>query len=302
MHRHLIALTILASSLTSLVSAEGTLYYDAPTGEVFFDIDLPDDRFITFDIRSEAGLLMPENFIRLGDPTILFFTSNNYIADNAGLGTFKPDGLYGIGSIYPPNVSESDFLADVTSTWGGVGDLELTPFATSFTRPTGVPRNDLSLPNLSEAWASSAELIYDATTGDVVLDTPGYLSVVDLRSDDSAFDTPSIPWADERFVSHFDPDSLSIVGLLEPGQYSIESLLPPGLGQTELLNSLSSASFRGAAGVGATQFDLETDSIAMSIIHVPEPTTALLICWIPILFQDVIRRNLVRITACNRLR
>ena len=182
-------------------------------------------------------------------------------------------------------------MADVTSTWGAEGDIVLSPFEIAFSRPIGIPINDQKLPNLSESWASFAQLDYDVTTGDLVVDTTGYISSIILTAgEDTEFDTPNIPWADQRFVTETSSHSFAIGGLMEPGLYSIEALLPPGLDQAELLDAISVASFHGAAGVGGTPFDFETDSIAMSIVHVPEPS-AFLMCWIPVFIAHALRRR-----------
>ncbi len=116
LHRCVILLVVCLGD-SGVASAEGTLFYDAPTGEIFFEIDVPSGRFDLFDIRSENRLLRTENYQRIGDPTILFFLNEGYIADNAGLGTYRSDGLYGLGAIYPNDVPQADFLADIHSTY-----------------------------------------------------------------------------------------------------------------------------------------------------------------------------------------
>jgi|GEM_PF-3327138 len=295
MVRSLVLPLLMALVVQRVAFTEGTLFYDAPTGEIFFHLDVPEDRFITFDVGSESDRLIPENFIRLGGPTIIFFAEDNYIADNAGLGTFKQEGFYGLGPIYPPNVSESDFLADVNSTYGTEASTELVPFEIAFERPSGVPRNDPSLPSLAESWAKSAQLTYDANTGNLAIHASGYLSGIVLESSEATdFSASATSWLDNSFSVVADSDVFFVAGLMEPGNYEIESLLPAGLDPDQLSASFESASFRGQAGVGVSPFDFDVASNAMSIVHVPEPAASLFasISWLAALV--VLRSHISR--------
>lgn len=65
-----------------------------------------------------------------------------------------------------------------------------------------------------------------------------------------------------------------IVDLIEPGNYSLGSILPANLTLAQLNSTLSTSQFLGRAGFKARRFDFETDGQAMQVAYVaaPEPS------------------------------
>lgn len=259
----------------------GTLYYDAATGDVFFDVNKDNGLFEGIEFRSRAGRIQTDNYRRLGEPTVLFSANETYIVDSAGIGTFRPDGFYGLGAIYPTNVSEEDFVSDVSSRWGGAGSLA-TPFDIEFARPQGIPRNDPNLPQLQDAWAEAATLTYFAPTGELTMDTAGdrggFITSYGIKADLAKLD-PAQAMSPGSAVFYADANELHGVGILGGGVYSFGNVMQPNLTPIEFTNAILSAQFRGSAGVGSTDFELQSaeGTVAFALVHIPEPATGLLL-------------------------
>ena len=274
---------------------EGTLFYDSATGEVFLDIQSENGQIVGFDLRSAEGLMITDNYLRLGDPTLLFFVTETYLSDASPPDNSRPDGLYGIGPIFPPGMSEADFLSDVTSAnWGRPGTSKFFPFEIDFGQPTGIPINDPDLPRLQSAWAESVALRYFAPTGELTLDTTGaqggYISHLVLMGDFLA-DQAVSPGFD---VWEATDELIYGLGLLDHGVYELGALLEPGLSPEELTDALSQSGWKGPAGVGISGFDVGSSAgrVAFALVHVPEPPGGLgLMCLMAILFASALRRR-----------
>lgn len=258
------------------VQALSTLFYDPPTGEIFFDVQGPGGRFTGFDLRSQAGLLQTDNFLRLGEPTVLLHVTSTYLTDAAGLGTDRPDGLYGIGAVYPQNVSAADFVADVSASWGSDA-TGVVDFAIEFGRPAGIPRNDPNLMRIHGSWAETATLRYVAPTGELVLDTSGedggYLGYFAIESFQRFRNDNAV--APQIDVWESGESTLAGIGLLAPGEHNLGAVLDIGLSPDEFTAAISSARWRGETGVGFGEFDLTlaSGSNAMTLVHIPEPAS-----------------------------
>lgn len=287
---------LLLVGLSGIVAAEGTLFYDPPTGELFFDLDVPEGRFITFDITSQEGRLLTENYNPLGGATIIYHVTNGYLADNAGLGTFKPDGFYNLGAIYPPNASQEEFLADVTSTWGSEASTNVVPFEIEFARPVGVPVNSPGPPIAEGDWATSATIIYNANTGELVMDNSqedgGLISGFVIESDELRFRAAASLDVTETYFESSDKH-LFAAGLIPAYAHRLGLVLEPGLSESEFADVVSNASFWSGTG-GTTDFQtLIEDSVAFSLTHVPEPNSSplALLAFLYVTATRSIRRN-----------
>ena len=255
-----------------LLADTGTFFYDADTGEAFIEIMKDNDLFEGIEIRSASSQLLPDNYLRLGDPTILFTASSNYLVDSAGLGTFRPDGFYGLGQILPANLSAQEVMDDLTAKWGGAGTPN-TLFEFDFSRPEGIPLNDPTLTNLQDSWATAATLKYDVRTGELSIENDGYITGFSIKPhDESLFDVdqivnPGLP----VFTSN--SSRLQAAGLLAAGKYSFGNVMPAHLTPAELGAIFKEAAFfaEAGAGVSSLQLDSSVERVAFAVLHVPEP-------------------------------
>jgi len=261
-------------AFVSSVSADGTIYYDAPTGEMFFEVDTPGTGITAFELRSNSSQLIHSQYQRLGGSTTLFKTSATTITDHAGFGTEKPEGLYSLGAIYPSNMTLDDLIADLT---GGYG-VGVTPhsFVFELGRPIGTPINDVRLaPLTDDAWATAATLEYNEGSGELTLVADGYLTSLGLKpSATSVWHGDAFGIADADTKTGFDGSYYYSMGLLEPGEYSLGALLEAGLSSDQFVGAFDGAKYLGQAGVGASNFDFATADSALSLrmVHVPEPS------------------------------
>lgn len=257
---------------------EGTLFYDSATGEMFIDAVWPNsETFKGYALWSEKDQFLTENYLRLGGSPDLFFLQPKGITEAAAFSGGFENGLYQLGAVYPANVGEEEFLADVRTQWGN--DLHYG-FNIEFGKPSGVPLNDPDLPKLNDAWAKAATLSYIAPTGELILDTGGvqggFVTVFGVRTSDGInVDDAINPKPGNRFDVR--PNSVSGTGLLPPGEYNLGALLTPNLSATELDLAISSSRFSGAAAVGSTDIDLLNSGGGqpqMSLVYVPEPSAS----------------------------
>ncbi len=278
--------TVLISALCALaasVHAEGILYYDPPTGEVFFDVDTNGQGFVGLAIRSPSSEIMPSEYQRLGGETILFLQTESHIADLAGFGISKPDGLFSLGAIFPANRSIEAVEASIAGGWGITGSIVGHPFVLREGRPEGTPINDPTLSRLDDdAWATDATLEYNAGSGELMLVTDGFLTGFGLQPSESA------TWYDDAFFAavagaRFDGSFYHSIGLLEPGEYPLGAVLDPGLTPTELGDAFDKAVYLGQAGVGVSTLNLASTGQSLDLVHVPEPAFGHLpLLWIAV--------------------
>lgn len=128
-------------------------------------------------------------------------------------------------------------------------------------------------------WAQSALLVYNRSTGEVVLDTTsddsGYITGYNLTSD-AAFQIASYrPALDVPFSSSSDSLMWLVHDVVEPGRYNLGAVLPRGLTATEFEESFLEAEFLGRAGFLSRSFDFATEGVQFrfAVITVPEPST-----------------------------
>lgn len=256
-----------------------TLYYDAPSGEVFVNIEKENELFEGIEFRSKGAQIQTDNYLRLGEPTVLYRLREDYLVDSAGIGSFRPAGFYALGAIYPANLSEAEFTDDITAKWGGAGVRSRLFESIEFARPTGVPRNDPNLPKLEDSWASAGTLTYVAPTGELIMDLGGagggFITAFSIKTTTSAIQTDDLLSVGAAVFESGD-DRLQGAGVMGGQSYSFGNALPANLTAEEFSASISEALFLGEAGVGAINFNLGSSQAATSLalVHIPEPHAA----------------------------
>jgi len=276
----------LTSLCFSSVVFASDLFYDAESGEIFLNvISDQTDRFSGFEMSSGAGRFVTENYRRLGGPTDLFRLSPTGITEGGAFVGGYENGLYRLGAIYPENVSDEEFISDVSAVWAELGSTTTQLFATEFGRPSGIPLNDDGVQQI-DRWATSVSLLYWEPTGELILSSDGenggYINAFGIHgtfTDIATFDEGGRFTATNGKIESF--------GLVPPGTYSFGEVLPSNLTQQELSNSLSSADFIAEASDG--QIAIEREGIAMNISIVPEPTSCfatLLGCLTPFVLRQ----------------
>lgn len=264
-------------------SSEGvdraTLYYDAPSGEVFVNIEKENELFEGIEFRSKGAQIQTDNYLRIGEPTVIYRLREDYLVDSAGIGSFRPAGFYALGAIYPANLSEDDFTDDITAKWGGAGVPSRLFESIEFSRPSGVPRNDPNLPKLQDSWASAGTLTYVAPTGELIMDLGGddggFITAFSIKTSMDAIQTDELLSVGAA-VFESDEGRLQGAGVMGGQSYSFGNVLPANLSSDDFVASISEALFLGEAGVGAINFDLGASQAAasFSLVHIPEPHAA----------------------------
>jgi len=263
-----------------------TFFYDPGTGNVSFDTA----ETISGEVLAYALYLYPEytpitfryeNHISLTGSPLMFSD-----ADDAQEAMFTPiSGFLTIGDILPPGLSEGTWLTLFTQPTGSAGYSPGFGFPGSHAKEFeyGLPdrefdnRWDIVDPDTLD-WATEASLVYREDSGEVLVDTRGtnggHFSGFSLHTDD-LFEhgnfTP--PW--ESLIQTITSDRLIMFGnALEPGLYSLGSVLDAGLTETEYQNFFTEAKFYGQAGFSG-DLDLETEGQVFSMVYVaiPEPTS-----------------------------
>ncbi|MEO1497683.1 MAG: hypothetical protein AAFV43_11095 [Planctomycetota bacterium] len=283
-------------AIGGLCSASGgvlTAYYDPFTGAVALDtLTTRNGEALMYafeldplatDIRFNA-----DNWVRLSGST-LFMQTELVISE----GTLSPplNGYYTIGEILPPGIDEA--------TWQSL-------FARPNAEPGSLIYNDilgggLGLPSEfiyglpdrpfdnrwdvvdpdSLDWAAAATLVYDATSGELVLDTTGpdggHIASFTLRSDDAflADNYAPLPTPTSPINSATSGSVFVSADAIEPGAYSLGAILEAGLSQAEFEALFNEATFIARAGFGQASFDFATYGVSMSLEYValvPEPS------------------------------
>ncbi len=259
-------------SLFCFVASASDLFYDGQTGDIFLNIPPNgNESFAGFSLSSSERLFDAASYRRLGGPTDLFIVDEGNITEGGALVGGYPKGLYRLGMIYPENVSEAAFIADITGQWANLGSTESQALSLNYGRPDGVALNEDGIAQVDQ-WASVVSLTYLAPTGELLLSTDGAdggfvmaFQIVGSFTGEATFDKGG------RFTSS--DDVLESFGLVPPGTYSFGKVLPSGLAEADLANWLTEAQFLTQPDIG--QLIVEWDGTPMNVAFVPEPSALL---------------------------
>jgi len=270
---------------------DADLYYDPATGEVFVDTaDTWTGGIIAYAIEVDPDQpirLIPENFTPFLITPLIVAAAPHQIGENSLALT---SGLYSMGNVLPAGISESDYLTMwkfpyYIAVFGGGDRRGSGPFDLFYGPAPGVPMNDPNLPDLNNlTWATAATILYDAGTGDVVIDTTGpnggYITGFLLESDDRFIDTAFTP-PPQAVAAYGYHDAVSVLSPpLPPDYYEIGQILERGLDYDQITQLFSAAWFVGPGGIGSTDFDFANEGAAFSFVVVPEPASILLLTLI----------------------
>ena len=290
--------SVLLLSVLSSLAGGGSIFYASESGEVFLDVNQPGvERFAGFDMRSSAGRFLDANYRRLGGATDLFRVSNRNIVEGGALVGGYAAGLYHLGEIYPPGLSEVDVANDLSGVWAVLGETSTQPLDVISGRPTGIPLNVEGIQQV-ERWATDVTLSYYPHSGELIVssdgDTGGHITL--FRIDGDFNGNPAVnPNEDARFShSH---SHVELIGLTAPGSYSLGPILPPLLTPDELALALDRAVFASQLGVGVADIDVVARS-AMQITFVPEPDLAIAVLAVQ-LACCLVRRHPRLSSACS---
>jgi hypothetical protein len=282
------------SGLASTAWATLKFYYDPVTGSVSFDTsESRSGGLYIYALAIDApapAIFRPENLIRLSTTTLYDHSTRN-ISDATFTNPWQ--GLYTIGNILPPGLSEqfwtTSFLQankpgltyeyEYSDVVGG-GEPPAAEFI--YGAPSGEFKNrwDLVDPN-TLSWATSAKLVYHPHSGEVVLDTTGdtsgYISAILLQSTGKFLSSGFTPFVDTAFKDA-SPNLISLFAdAIEPGKYSLGRILGAGLSQADFEDAFTGAQFLGRAGFKGSSFDFATYGVTIQLQSVPEPSTLALI-------------------------
>jgi hypothetical protein len=309
---YLILFVTLLGLHTLTVPAHATLkfYYDPATGNV--SLDTKETRsgalylyYLQINTPHVTWEFRPENLIRLSTSTI-FAAEKTAVGDH----TISPPwrGLYTIGNVLPPGLSEEFWAHTFIHAPPGALDWRVTPYTYGYSDmvgggrppdaefvyglPTGEFNNKWDLIDPTTlTWAAHATLIYRVWNGEVLIDTTGpmggYISSMLLESDGSFLPDAYIPIVESVYNAASDSTVFHTADALEPGRYSIGKILPAGLSPEEFVATFTQARFLGRAGFKGGSFDFDVDGVAMTLQFVPEPASCLLLsisgiaclCW-----------------------
>ncbi len=304
-----IALALLACSLGAESLAGLQFYYDPDTGNVSFD---------TTDTRTGAIYLYALK-LRTLETSTRFISDNHVRLSNSTLYLAREDtvqettldaplrGLFTVGNVLPSDLSEETWLglfnensitgekrgdpdAPIRGVYGYVDQLGGGPAPQAefiYGAPAGEYDNRWSLvdPSILD-WAEEAQLIYVASSGEVLIDTTGpnsgYISSYFLQSDDEFLFENYHPVTDSVFVDVGSRTLALLANAIEPDRYNLGRILEPGMSLSELETTLTKAEFLAQAGFSsARNFDYEVDGITMKLVYqaVPEPSGFLLLVF-----------------------
>jgi hypothetical protein len=285
--------------LVTEASAQLKFYYDPDTGNVAFDTtSTRNGKLYTylFELNPRSGFnpngpvnlpweFRAENLIRLSQSTF-YAQEPRTIGDTTQSTGWR--GLYTIGDVMPIGLTEEfwktafvhTLYRNGTFAYGyvdviGGGDPPAAQFI--YGRPTGEFKNKWDLVDPATLnWATAANLVYFPLTGEVVVDTSvaggGYFSALILESA-SKFNPAGF---DPFFQGPFVDATSSLIGLFgdafEPGRYSLGSILPTALTQSEFEAVFDRAEFLGRAGFKSQDFNFEAQGLSLSLQYVPEPS------------------------------
>lgn len=300
MHYQFLVIVLLQAAV---VAAQGTpgvtygeplpLFYDMYTGNATIDLTnvfggASAGYSLVIPCDNECDAFRPENHTSLSDSVFVTATTKTIAESNFGN---IPAGVYSLGSIFPVGMTEQELVNTYFTpepvfdrirynVLGSLGSgiqhalepiLAATPFET-------LNDSTVGLSSAATAWASQVILGYDASNGDL-----------SLRSDSEnggAIFSYEIQFSSDVAISEFAP--IHRIGLgsakttetrileigwegIPSGVYSLGSILPPGLSETELDSLVESARFLGQPGHSVSSLDVTLSGIDMSLSLVPEP-------------------------------
>ena len=288
--------------LISHANAQLVYYYEPDTGNVSFDTSQTrNGKVATYylELHSPGFRFRNENFIRLSDSTL--YTNHETMVGESTFTAGGWEGLYTIGAVLPPGIDEATWTSmfDFHGSFGRPPDTGIlgrngyadvlgggTAPAASFVygAPEGEFSNRWDILDPDElVWADQATLIYHEADGQVLVDTTGpdsgYIASLQLSSD-GAFLSEHFTLPIDTYVSLAKSDSVVVMAnAIEPGQYSLGSILNAGLSQDEFEATFTSAKFVSRAGFKGAAFDFEADGMPMRMAYhaIPEPNGLCLI-------------------------
>ncbi len=283
--------------LAGPVDATLTFYYDPATGNVAFDAS-----------QTRSGVLHSYvlSISPLGAPPIEFLSDNWIKLSNSGIYAQEPrhlfdtnssggwQGLYTIGNVLPPGLSEefwTTYFASTASAGPGEANhgyvdiigagVNPPPAAFVYGPASGTFNNaqDLIDPD-AIPWAEQATLVYYSATGEVAVDTTGpnggYITLVALQSNGGLLPDGFAPDIAPGPMSEATENRIFLLGdVIEPGLTSLGRILPTGLSRSGFENRLTSAKFLGKLGFGLHDADLATSGtdFQFAVVAVPEPSS-----------------------------
>ena len=279
-----VGLTLLGSDAAATLK----LYYDPSTGNVSFDTTETRNGEVilyVFDVKPQLTALRfrPESLVRLSGSS-LFTAKLTQIQDSTRSTPWR--GLYTIGNVFPTGLTEEFWTTSFVTVHGAThffGYIDIlgggrAPDAEFiYGPPAGVFENrwDLVDPD-SLQWATSASLIYMASTGELRIDTTGddggYITTFLLESNNQFLPDGFAPFSEGIFNSADQSTVFYAEDAIEPGTYAIGRLLPANLSHDQFVAAIANARFAGRAGYkGAIyNFDLESLSMTLEYVEVPE--------------------------------
>jgi hypothetical protein len=283
---------VLFQSLAVPAFATLKIYYDPDTGNISFDTSLTRsgeifNYYFRIDEQATPWRFRPENLVRLSTGT-LFTAWPNEVGDSTQTSPWR--GLYTIGDVFPAGFTEEYWTTAFSGgffnhinpvSYGYVdipGNSNTPPAEFIYGRPQGEFENhwDLVDPN-TLTWAQTARLVYHAWSGEVIVDTTGasggHISSLLLLSNERFNPEGFVAFSDGPFNSATESEIGLFADAIEPGRYSIGTILPAGLSAAEYQAAFTSARFLGRAGFNGGSFDFETHGAPMLLqyLAVPEP-------------------------------
>jgi hypothetical protein len=229
---------------------------------------------------------------------VTLFTSQATTIGETNLATFPP-GVYSVGEIMPPGLTIDQLQAYSGPRGnhlraGGIGRRDSDSgdyipgmrhtFVPVFGASPFPPLNDPDVhPPAVDRWATEALLIYDANSGELMLDTTGVnggnIFSYSLHFTDAVVETEAFQSAGSQFPSvssrQIVEAGLSYGGIAE-GRYNLGSVLPVGLMEDEFLAIVNEnrTKFVGEPGHTAAALNLDASGSPLALAYVPEPTTS----------------------------
>jgi hypothetical protein len=280
-------------------SAALTFYYDPLTGNVSFDTAGTRSGVIygyslaLSRLGNNPLAFRTDNLIRLSNSTILDRTP--FQLTEAGISP-PLEGLYTIGDVLPIGLDAATWSTRFASMEGGllpagtgshlyvdvIGGGTPPPATFAYGRPEGQfeNRTDLLDPD-TLPWATRSELIYDARTGKVVINTAGidggYTTGFHLKSDGAFLPAGFAPSFETDPLTEVNSGTIfAIFELLDPARHELGAVLPAGLSAAEFAATFTQAKFYSRAGYGLRDFEFIEGGEPLNLVFVPEASSGLL--------------------------